>query len=320
MSNIGRFIVKDSEFEDFIYHKVWPFMQQNAQEDYVMSEDGTMLHYQYLLNAMAKGTIVISHGFCEFTTKYYETMYYFYLMGYSVFIVEHRGHGYSDRQVEGYSKVHIQLFEEYIDDFDSFVGAVREKTNAQNLYLFAHSMGGAIGAYYLEEHPDVFEKAVLSSPMIQMSTGSTSPFIVKLMTLMSYIPFCEKNYIPGYHDYNSDYKYPQCGTMSEARYKYQFDERERCEMYHMNGGTLGWCREAMLVTDKILAGADRVQIPVLLFQAGLDHLVMPEGQNEFAKRSGNTKLIVVPDSKHEIMNATDEIIYNYYDQVMDFYG
>ena len=75
MSNIGRFIVKDSEFEDFIYHKVWPFMQQNAQEDYVMSEDGTMLHYQYLLNAMAKGTIVISHGFCEFTTKYYETMY-----------------------------------------------------------------------------------------------------------------------------------------------------------------------------------------------------------------------------------------------------
>lgn len=35
--------------------------------------------------------------------------------------------------------------------------------------LFAHSMGGCVGALYLEKYPETFKKAVLSSPMMRMA-------------------------------------------------------------------------------------------------------------------------------------------------------
>ena len=41
----------------------------------------------------------------------------------------------------------------------------------QKLFLFAHSMGGAIGADFLEEYPEYFNSAILSAPMFQVNTG-----------------------------------------------------------------------------------------------------------------------------------------------------
>ena len=45
--------------------------------------------------ATFRGAIVISHGFTEFAEKYDELVWYFLLAGYSVCVLEHRGHGKS---------------------------------------------------------------------------------------------------------------------------------------------------------------------------------------------------------------------------------
>ena len=50
--------------------------------------------------ATFRGAIVISHGFTEFAEKYDELVWYFLLAGYSVCVLEHRGHGKSSRDVE----------------------------------------------------------------------------------------------------------------------------------------------------------------------------------------------------------------------------
>lgn len=179
-------------------------------------------------------------------------------------------------------------------------------------------MGGAIGALYLEGYPGTFEKAILSSPMMEMSSGDANKLLVKIICLLSYIPGVGKMYVPGHVDYNHAYKYPKCSSISEPRYKYQYDERERDEHYQTNGASTCWTREALNVSKKILKNANLVKIPVILFQASEDYLVLPDGQNEFAKRSGNTKLVKVMGSKHEVFNATDAIILDYYKTIIDF--
>ena len=47
-------------------------------------------------------------------------------------------------------------------------------------------MGGAVAARYIEEHPKVFERAILSSPMFRMQTGKY-PWWVAKMTADFYV-------------------------------------------------------------------------------------------------------------------------------------
>ena len=316
---IEEIFIKDKDFADAMEGKVLPFLKEKIKEGYLEAEDGLKLHYEMLINPEEKASIVMSHGYCEFTTKYAESMYYFYEMGYSVFIVEHRGHGFSGRQVPGFSKVHLEHFSDYVRDFNTFVEkVVKPNSPTGKLVLFAHSMGGGIGASYIEQYPEVFKCAVLSSPMIQLSTGNTAPIILKIIVALSYLPFVKKNYLPGYHDYDHSFKYPKCSAISKARYTYQYNKREREPHYQTNGCSFGWSRECFNVSKKILKNASLVKIPVIIMQASEDDLVVPEAQNVFTDLVPSCRLVRFEGSRHEIFNATDEIILDYYHQVFEF--
>ena len=64
--------------------------------------------------ATFRGAIVISHGFTEFAEKYDELVWYFLLAGYSVCVLEHRGHGKSARDVDNRCMVWIDDWQRYV--------------------------------------------------------------------------------------------------------------------------------------------------------------------------------------------------------------
>lgn len=119
-----------------------------------------------------RGVVVISHGFTEFARKYSEMAWYFLLSGYSVCILEHRGHGHSAHDVSNPSLVWIDDWRRYVADFAAFADTVgREYACGEPLNLYCHSMGGGIGAAVMEHYPSLFDKAVLSAPMIAPVVG-----------------------------------------------------------------------------------------------------------------------------------------------------
>ncbi|MCR4694699.1 MAG: lysophospholipase [Pseudobutyrivibrio sp.] len=312
-------IYKEQDFAAAMEGKILPFLNSISKDGYFTGTSGRNFYYQAFINPKEKASIVICHGYCEFTTKYYETIYYFYQMGYSVFIMDQRGHGKSDREVSGYFKVHINHFEDYVTDFNDFIEKeVRAMSPTENLILFAHSMGGAVAALYLEKYPSVFRSAILSSPMIELATGGQNKLVVKLVCLLSYLPFMAKRYMFGHHDYDHTFKYPRCSAMSKARYSYQYNEREREVQYRTNGCTFGWAREALNVSKKILKKAKLIKIPVILMQASQDTLVVNKAQNDFADRVSSCRLLRFEGSKHEIFNASDDIIIDYYEALFSF--
>ena len=114
------------------------------------------------------GTVLISHGFTEFAAKYKEMAWYFLLAGFSVCILEHRGHGYSARDVRNDQIVYIDTWHRYVADLAKCARTIARPMAADKpLVLFAHSMGGGIAAAMLERYPNIVDKAVLSSPMIE---------------------------------------------------------------------------------------------------------------------------------------------------------
>ena len=61
----------------------------------------------------------------------------------------------------------IDDWRRYVADLAKFAETVgKDYADGRPLNLYCHSMGGGIGASVLETHPTLFDKAVLSCPMI----------------------------------------------------------------------------------------------------------------------------------------------------------
>lgn len=313
--------IREEDFAEKMQSQVLPLLEENIKDGFFENKDKGMLHYRYIINEASDKTLVICHGFCEYALKYSEMIYYFYNMGYSVFILEHRGHGQSVRQVKSMSKVHVNHFQDYVDDFHLFMEQiVITKMGEKGLYLLAHSMGGAIGALYLEQHPDVFEKCVLSSPMIKMSTAGVSQIEVELILALAKIPFVNKMFVPGQGEYQGIFDFTGSCMKSQARYTLHHSFREQDIHYRTNGASLRWAAEAFNVSKKIIKNANFVKIPVILMQASLDDLVDNHYQDIFADKVDSCQLYVFQGAKHEIFNSLEDNILDYYTRIFDFFG
>lgn len=295
------------------------FRDEHYEEGEFLGCDFSKLHYVMVKHKNERAAVVISHGFCEFARKFDELIYYFYELGFSVYFVEHRGHGFSQRFVEDEGMVHATRFYDYIDDMKCFMDMVVKKNSPSvPCFMYAHSMGGAIAAGFLEEYPGYVDAAVLSSPMMEMSLGKVPRFVVMAIADVKRFFKKGKKYAPGNHGFDDCYVFKTSGALSESRYRYCFELREQVPEYRTYGGSYDWLATALRAQSKIVRRANRIKIPVRLYQAGLDTKVNSGGQDRFVKNAGIEK-VLYPDSKHEIFNASTEMREAYFQSVFDFF-
>ena len=295
------------------------FRQQYYIEGSFPDSIGRELHYTHIPCTQAKASVVISHGFCEFIRKYDEAIYYFHELGYEVYFLDHLGHGNSFRWVKELDKVHAKKFDTYVDDLAHFVETVVIPKAPGEIYLFAHSMGGAIGAAVLERYPLLFQKAVLSSPMIGLYTGGKPEFLAEVICALAGLTGRSTRYVPGSHGFDHKYAFADSSTLSESRYAYMFRERKNNPYYQTYGATYGWTFAAIRGTKPIRRDASKIKIPVLLAQAGLDVKVDNQAQDAFIARVEKGMIRRYPEAKHEIFNADTPERMAFYKDILEFY-
>ena len=333
-----------------------PWVDANVTGAQFTSFDGTKIQYYRAVRPDAKAVIVMVHGFCEFFGKFHETAYNFWENGYTVYFIEQRGHGKSG-DPEAPDVVDVEDFSEYVEDLKCFLDKVvipetpniriradihKDRLTAkdskdtdsdagngsaagskQNLLLYAHSMGGCISALFLEQYPEYFCAAVLSSPMLKMSFGDTPLWQVKVLVLASKVSGWKKELMPGMNRFDPDKPdFEGSGTSCPARFEYQFKMRKDPAtegMYTMNAGTWNWGRAALKATQDVIEHLDQITIPVLLCQAGKDIYVDNEGQNEFNRKVKHVRLVRFPESKHEIYASDPESLERYYKELFRFF-
>ena len=316
---MAEIYLRDNRFIDDMESIVVPKLSKVKEMGYYNTRDGKRLYYEKFISPEEKAVIVISHGFCEFAEKFEEVIYYFFCMGYSVYIPEHRGHGKSDRDVDDLSKVYVGKFDEYVTDFVGFVDEIVKKERAdKKIVLYAHSMGGAIGALVLEQYPHLFNCAILTSPMLKMRYNGMPAIAAWFLKLYAKLFTVGKNYVPGQKAFDGQREADHGCCTCESRYEYIFRKREKNDRYRMNGATYGWSVAAMNAVKKLQRNVSKVDIPVLLFQADNDTIVNNKGQDRFAKKNDKVILIRMPNSKHEIYGSDYNTIKWYYEIIWKF--
>ena len=316
-----KYICQKNYKEDML-KKVEPYLKKKLKHGYILGKKNLKLYYEKFIVTNPKANIVICHGLRECTEKYYELIYYFMKEGYSVFIIEHRGHGRSQRLGIDTSQINVEKFNYYVEDFKKFIDEiVIPNSKNKSLLLFAHSMGGGIGTVFLEEYTNYFKAAVLSSPMHEMNTGKAPKIVANIVSRGMKLCGKEKMYLPGQMPYTGQKKFPSSSTSCKERYEYIYEKIKNNNAYHSGGSSASWYLESLKATKKLIKkeNASKVKIPVLLFQAEYDTYVIPRGQNKFATYAKNCELVHVKESKHESYSERDEIAFDVIDKVILFY-
>jgi len=324
------FLLGEADYAARMHTDVDAWRRSHLHHGVLRSFDDAQLHYYYAIRPKSRGTIVVVHGFCEFIGKYRELLYSLNEAGYNVFFLEQRGHGRSVRETRYTQYIYVRSFRYYVEDLKCMMDQVVLPITGRSIpeasyrfhpvFLLAHSMGGAVGTLFLEQYPEYFDAAVLSSPMHRMLTGGVPDWQVRALLAASRVAYLEKRPAPGQGGFNPDEDFAaSCGS-SRARFEYVLNLRRHYPEYQTGGATYGWIRASLKASGKLLKNAKKVQIPVLLLQARDDTLVDLKAQDMFAARSGNTTVSRYEGCKHELMNGNDETRYRFYREILDFYG
>lgn len=288
---------------------------------FFQSQDGARLYYEYFLAENSHGNIIVVHGFTEFLQKYYEMCWYFLQMGFSVFMYDQRGHGLSERTIQDPQIVHIERFEQYVDDLGDFISnVVTPNGGGKPLYIYAHSMGGGVAAEYLCRESSDIRKCALSSAMISPTTYGIPAFIVRRLVKIDAmrkgwdVPFR----YAGHFCENPDFS--RSNDLSRARFDHHLSMRIAEPKYQTSAATNRWVYEALGVQGRLMRSLRRrkIRTDLLVICAGRDKTVRVSAQKRMAKRIPKAKLVCFEDAQHTIYNGTPEMIERYVRLIIDF--
>lgn len=313
-------VIPEDSFDEKI-SEVLALLETCRNEGTFAGKDGKQMYYEYYLAQESKGTVVIVHGLSEFVPKYHEFAWYLLNQGYNVFLYDQRGHGKSCRETDRIDMIHVRRFNDYVEDLHRFVCDVVKTAGELPLYLYGHSMGGAVAALYLAYHRSVFTKAVLSAPMIEPLTGNVHPVVARVGLTMI-IPFVNgKKKFWGSDEFNPEYKFERAADKSYARFKRNMQLRIDNPCYQTTPMSMRWVQQSVILYPKLRRRSflRRIQTPVLMLCAQEDGAVSTKAQAVFAAKCDACRHVVVPDSFHSMLNGTEETIATHIRYVLDHF-
>lgn len=277
----------------------------------VGAQDGVLLRIaRWAPGPTTAGTVCVFTGRGEFIEKYFETIRELVARNFSVVAMDWRGQGGSARELPDAGKGHIDDFSMFERDLDALYRQVLQFLCPRPWFALAHSMGGAILLSQARHGASPFERIVLTAPMIEIAGLSTRPVARGAIELMD-IAGLGAAFAPG-AGHTSAMTKPFAGnelTSDPVRYARNGDIVAAAPQLAVGGPTIGWVNAALRLTRR-LADPEfprRTPTPTLIFGAGEDTVVSTVATARFANRLKAGRMILLPTSRHEILQERDEI-------------
>ncbi|MCK4945060.1 MAG: alpha/beta hydrolase [Alphaproteobacteria bacterium] len=258
-----------------------------------------------------KGTMVIVPGFREPIEKYFEVIREITAKGFAVWTMDWRGQGGSERFLKNNpQKMHSDGYGEHIKTLHHFANRIVKQT-AKPLVLMAHSMGAHIGLRYLKEYPNVFNLAILTAPMFNISTGLLPKPVAKMIVQIAKAGNCLERYIPFGGDWNESKEVfsGNAKTSDSDRFRVTGEIYKNKPELKMGDPTYGWMFHTFASID-ILNNEKYLKViktPVLMQISGMDTIIDNLATERANQLLHDCTCMHLPSARHEIWMERDEI-------------
>jgi lysophospholipase len=255
-----------------------------------------------------RGALVVLPGKSETYLKYAEVFYDLSDLPLSLYAMDHRGMGFSERMLEDRLKTHVESFEHYVQDVRTFLDSVVGAAGHRHPFVLGHSTGALIAARTLEDHPETFRAAVLCSPLFELPMGPLPGFLAAAVAGLLDRLGGGREYGPG----QKDLKRPAFAhnKITHDYPRWSLWEQEiipGTEPIRFGGVTRRWLRESLAAGQRALRRAGQIEAPLLLLQAGQDGIVRLSAQDRFCRRARNCTRLRLPEARHEILIEQDQV-------------
>ncbi len=256
------------------------------------------------------GTVVVCNGRTEFIEKYYEVAGELAGRGFAALVFDWRGQGLSDRLLRDPRKGHVGSFADYGEDLAAVASQVLAPFCPRPWYALAHSMGGPIVLQFAARRPDVFERLVLSAPMIGIAG---LPFAATLRATARLCRFAglSRGFVPGGRR-RSPFAMAFDGnplTSDAGRFARMLQFVQSEPRLGLGAPTIGWLHAAFDAMAEVQDdGFVRAfAVPTLTVMPALDRVVDGLAAERLAQRLRGGNIIGLPGCRHEILMENDAL-------------
>lgn len=234
--------------------------------------------------------MVLAHGLSEHAGRYEHVAAAFNERGYSLWALDHRGHGRS-----GGRPAYVDRFEDLIEDLHAFMSRAGAELPGRKPFLFGHSMGGCVATGYAIRHDAELAGLLLSNPL---ATIKTAPGTVAVGRLLSKVA-----------PRLGVYSVPADGVSNDPEVVRDYEEDPLNFHGKVPARTIAELGDEV---ETFAGAAAAITVPVLILYSETDPIVAPEGSRMLAERVGSDDVTIrdFPGLRHELMNEPqrDEVI------------
>jgi lysophospholipase len=256
------------------------------------------------------GSVLLLNGRTEYMEKYQETAAALTRRNWTVYSLDWRGQGLSERMLSDRHKGFVGCFEDYLGDLDRLVDKMREQAAPRPWVLLGHSMGGHIGIRYVHNYPGLLDCVVLTSPMLDIQLPGLPRNFLRGFVRMAVAWGGAGKFAPGGRRYLSHSQRFQDNplTTDVKRFQRVVDDLRHDPRLALGGVTFGWLRAAFDSIDRVMqpSFAHAITLPVLMVCAGDERIVCPAAQKQFGSWLSACRRIEVEGARHELLVETDD--------------
>ena len=277
----------------------------NLQQSTLQGTNNITIHYCAMVQTEPSPAMIMVNGRTESYLKYQSLINEFYQLGYSVYMLDHRGQGLSQRLLNNHHKGHVEDFSFYVEDLTQFIDDVVLPNEHSHHILLGHSMGGTIATRYVQTKNHQIERLILASPMHGILLPAPQ-FIVEQLTnaamMTDKLLQRESSYVLGGKPYDNAEFEGNDLTQDESRYSNFRQVYEDTPQLQLGSPTYHWLQTSQRACEACLRDADKISIPTLLLQAGADTIVDNNAQDEFARNMQPSLIekVEIDGARHEL--------------------
>jgi len=244
-------------------------------------ENGVSLSCHCWLPEKSKAIVLIIHGIGEHAARYSRVAGELNKAGFAVYSFDMRGHGESSGK-----RGHITSFEAVFSDMDAVVCRARESLGEIPLFIYGHSLGGAIALGRRLKGGASAKGFIATSPWLELVESKPAALIALSRVLKALIPSFT---IPT--GLNADLLTSDKAVVSQYR---------NDPLVH---GMISAATAVEAIDTAVAILNDRaVRNPLLLAHGKADGICSVEGSRKLAAASGEDRSYLELDGMHELHN------------------